>query len=422
VTKADFVPYQAPHLAAPASMARSSGTASDLGAICGARGNARDAGIVVLGAGTAGWAAVEALRALDADVPITLITACCGDRYRKPELSLALGLGRSAEQLVHERAEDAATRLRVRLLADTYAVGLSPALHQLRTTRGTLRYTRLILAQGARAALPGSLPPHLCWRVNDLDAWAGVQRALAGGPKRIAIVGAGLVGCELAEDFARAGHTVMVLDVNRWALAALLPESAALRLHASWERLGIRFLGERQVTGVSDHSAQVSGERIVHTQRDEAWHVDLVLSATGLNTEPRLARQAGLRFERGIAVDPHTLQTSAADVYALGDCISIDGQPCRFIEPIAPQAVAIAHAVLGREHEGYRHRPPVLRVKTRSLPIVLRGAPSRELDWTVLDEDDVYMSLAQYSEGHIVASLSVGNQPSRASGTGVVKV
>lgn len=395
VTKADFGPYE-----------------PTVAVACGdpAPVLTRKSGIVVVGGGTAGWAAVEALRALDADVPITMVTACNGDRYRKPELSVALSKGKTPDALVSERGCDAAARLRVRLLAKSYAIGLSPALHQLRTTAGTLRYTRLILAQGARPAMPRELPRNLCWRVNDLAMWSGVQRVLARGPQRIAIVGAGLVGCELAEDFMQSGHSVSVLDVSERPLAALLPEQAAQRLLAKWKDVGIRFLAARNVTGVTLAENGASGERVVHTQCGEALHVDLVLCATGLGTEPRLARAGGLRFERGIVVDPKTLQTSAPDIYALGDCISIVGEPCRFIEPIAAQAEAIAHAVLNRDHAGYRHKPPVLRVKTRTLPIVMRGAPSRELSWEVVEADDRQLSMAQYRNGSVLASLQVGQK------------
>jgi rubredoxin-NAD+ reductase len=395
VTKADFVPYE------PA-----------VAVACGEAAPAfsRKTGVVVVGAGTAGWAVAQALRALDPDLPITMVTACDGHRYQKPQLSVALSQGKSPDVLVSERGRDAAERLRVRLLSNTYAIGLSPALHQLRTTAGTLHYTQLILAQGARPAMPAGLSPSLCWRINDLAMWTGVRRALATGPKRIAIIGAGLVGCELAEDFAQAGHSVSVLDVSERPLPALLPAQASQRLLTSWKDIGIRFLAARSVTGVTLADDSASGARVVHTQLGEALHVDLVLCATGLGTEPRLARVGGLRFERGIAVDPQTLQTSAADIYALGDCISIAGEPCRFIEPIAAQAEAIAHAVLGRDHAGYRHTPPVLRVKTRSLPIVMRGAPSRELSWEVVDEDERQLSMAQYRNGSLLASLQVGQK------------
>lgn len=400
VTKADFVPYLAP----------ADGIAPPAAAVKPAH-----RGVVIVGAGIAGWSVAQALRALDGALPITVVTACGGDRYSKPQLSLATSRGETREQLVTERGVDAAQRLGVRLLAHTQATGLSPRFHQLRTTCGTLTYTQLVLAQGARCVLPDTLPPQLCWRVNDLASWAGVRRALEGGPKRVAIIGAGLVGTELAEDFSRAGHAVTVLDVNERPLASFLPEYAARRLISNWAQLGIRFLPARTVTSITLAADGSPGERVISTQGNETLRADLVLSAVGLKTDARLAVGANLRFERGIVVDPHTLQTSEPDVYALGDCVSILGQPSRFIEPIGAQAEALAHALLGRVHPGYACNPPVLRVKTPSLPIVLHGAPHADLKWEVVEEDATHLAMAQYSGGHVVASLHVEQARLRAA-------
>jgi rubredoxin-NAD+ reductase len=422
VTKTDFVLYE-PVVAGAAACAPAQGASS------------RTPGVIVVGGGTAGWAAVEAVRALDRDIPITLVSACSADRYRKPELSVSLSEKRTPERLVFETGPAAATRLGVRLVAHTYAIGLSPALHQLRTTAGTFRYRQLVLAQGARPVVPSGLPRELCWRVNDLSMWSSMQRRLAAGPARVAVIGAGLIGCELAEDLARAGHTVTVLDVDDRPLAALLPAPASRRLLVSWTQLGIHFLPGRSVsvearrgidacatertskasnaTTASGAVAGVSGtrsEKVITTQRGERIAADLVLCATGLATEGRLARMAGLEFARGIVVESRTLQTSVPDIYALGDCISFAGEPCRFIEPIAAQAEAIAHALSGFEHAGYRHQAPVIRVKTRSTPIVVRGLPSRELDWQIVEEDDGHLAMAQYRDGDIVSSLTVGSR------------
>ncbi|MGV8919345.1 MAG: FAD-dependent oxidoreductase [Pseudomonas sp.] len=362
-------------------------------------------GIVVVGAGLAGWAMVEAIREQDGAVPISLISACNANRYHKPELSLALSRGSSPESLIRETALAAAKRLNVRLYAETFVMGLSPLLHQLRTTRGTLNYTKLILAQGARPALPAALLPSLCWRVNDLNDWSGLQKQLARGPQRIAIVGAGMVGCELAEDFARAGHAVTLLDRNPLPLSGLLPDLAAELLLNSQARMGISFVGSVQITRIS---ADTAGLKNVETDQQRVFQFDQVVAATGLVTDGRLARNAGLAFDRGILVEPKHLATSDADIHALGDCISLAGMPCRFVEPIALQASVIAHAVLGLEHAGYAHVQPVIRLKTRSLPIVVRGLPSALGTWRIVEQSQGHLSMVQEFEGLTASTLQVG--------------
>ncbi len=391
VVKADFEPYEA--LVPTPSAVRAQAA------------HQRGLGVVIVGAGHAGWAAAEALRSQDAEVPITLVTACTGDRYLKPELSLALRRGSSRESLTRETGLASAARLRVRLLAETFAVGLSPALHQLRTTRGTMHYTALILAQGARPALPAALPAHLCWRVNDLDAWARLKAKIGDGRKQIVIVGAGMVGCELADDFTAAGHQVTLLDVQQAPLAALLPAQASERLRAALECAGVTFVGRAQVSEVVQNA---SGKKTVITACGLSLECDEVVAATGLITDTRLAAAAKLLLERGIVVDPMTLQTSATDVYALGDCVSIDGMPCRFIEPIAKQAQAIAAALRGQRETPYCHTPPVIRLKTHCLPLVMHGAPAAQGQWRVVLETGKQLKMAQQVAGADCCTLALG--------------
>lgn len=366
----------------------------------------RQPGIIVVGGGLAGWSSVEAIRQLDPEVPITLVTGCPGDLYHKPELSVALSRGLNTEKLIQERGQDAARRLGVRLLPDTFVIGLTPALHQLRTTRGTLHYTKLVLAQGAKPALPTELPPSLCWRVNDLLSWSGMHKALEKGPQSIAIIGAGMVGCELAEDFVRAGHSVTLLDRNNYPLANLLPDTAGRRLLDNLEKLGVRYTGDACVTSVAERS---NGKRIICLEKGPALEVDQIVAATGLITDNRLALQAGLEFDRGIKVDPHTLRTSDEHIYALGDCINLEGTPCRFIEPIAHQAQAIAHDLLGQNTHPYKHTMPVIRLKTRSMPVVLHGLPSPEGQWQVVSQDDYTLVMEQWVNDQAVAKLELGS-------------
>lgn len=369
----------------------------------------REPGVVIVGAGLAGWSVAEALRRLDSDTPITLISACKGDLYHKPELSVAISRGLDSKALIRETGADAALRLGIQLIPETFVVGLSPALNQLRTTRGTLSYTRLVLAQGSKPSLPAELPPSLCRRINDLAGWSGLQQALEtgkeGGKQSIAIVGAGMIGCELAEDFARAGHRVTLIDRNAHPLTGLLPDEAASRLVGSLNELGVTYLGGVDVAGVSKLD---SNERTISLKDGQTLVVDQVIAATGLVTDNRLAHQAGLSFDRGLVVDPQTLQTSAPNIYALGDCISLEGMPCRFIEPIKHQALAIAHGVLNLDRVRYEHSTPVVRLKTRSLPVVLHGLPCAEGDWRVIRQDAEQLVMEQYLEDRMISRLQVG--------------
>lgn len=389
VTKTDFELFERPEIKVPDQTIQFN----------------REPGVVVVGAGVAGWSAVEAIRTLDTTVPVTLVTACNGDVYHKPELSVAISRGADESALVRESGSEAAKRLGVQLVSETFVVGLSPALRQLRTTRGSLNYTKLILAQGAKPVLPAQLPYSQCWRVNDLSVWSGLQKVLTKGKQSVAIVGAGMIGCELAEDFARAGHSVTLLDRNTAPLSGLLPEEAASRLVNSLKGLGVTYRGGVQVASVSEPE---NGKRRIELESGLPIEVDHVVAATGLATDNRLALDAGLEFDQGLAVNSQTLCTSDPNIYALGDCISIKGMSCRFIEPIKHQAQTIAHGVLGLEPVNYDHSDPVIRLKTRAMPVVLHGQPSVRGIWRIIRETPEELVMEQYQGDKLISRLSVG--------------
>jgi rubredoxin-NAD+ reductase len=118
---------------------------------------------------------------------------------------------------------------------------------------------------------------------------------------------------------------------------------------------------------------------VVRTACGQHFEVDQVVAATGLATPNRLAHSAGLAWNNGIAVDGHTLATSHPHIHALGDCITVDGQASRYIEPIGRQALTIAAKLAARRAGAgtdacpvpYEAKAAVVRVKTTSCPLSL---------------------------------------------------
>jgi rubredoxin-NAD+ reductase len=432
VGKADFKPYKPPS-AGPATTgaARSWQPAT--------RGRP---GVVIVGAGRAGWAVAQALRELEAGsnarLPITLLSACSGDVYDKPQLSVAVARGLQVPALVRESAQAAAQRLDVRLMADAHAVHIDTASHQLRSTRGTLRWQQLVLAHGAEPALPAALPAQHVWRINDLAAYTRLRQVLeraaeaevpadatadatsgvpAGRQQRVVIVGAGLVGCELANDLALAGHCITLLDVQTRPLAAQLPEAASARLLAAWRGLSIRFIGGVQVLGAAPVAGN-GGPLRLQLLDGQTLHADHVIAATGLRTASRLARSAGLAYDHaagGITACASSGITSVPGIYALGDCAVVAGRASRYIEPIARQARGIAAAILGlpvaqAAPQTTPSAPPVLRVKTSALPITLtRLTDDINGIWEVERDDQQALQMRCLdAAGQVLARLSAG--------------
>ncbi len=390
-------------------------------------------GVVVIGAGLAGWHVIDAIRSKDQEIPITLITADNGDRYHKPMLTMAISQNKSAADLVRATGTDGAATAGITLLADTNVSDIDADKQQLQlisanrsdpanTNYATLSYDKLVLAMGAHPIFPKSLPQDLVWHVNHIERFGQLQEKLATGSQRIAIVGAGMVGTEIAEDLLKAGHTITLIDLNDAPLAQMLPAKATARIAKAVESQGIGFLGGCQVSAVtrnSDGTLQVNYELLESSSDDktlpEPLIVDHVIASTGLLINETLPMSAGIEFNRrtGIVVDSQTLQTDTANIYAIGDCMSIDGVACRYVAPLRAQAATIADGILGLEHEGYEHKPPMIRLKNKAILVMVTGVPKSDGNWQVKTETDDELVMELLNDTNEISSVVTIKAPAK---------
>lgn len=339
--------------------------------------------IVIVGSGLAGWTAVRELRKLDKAVPVTLVTADSGDFYSKPMLSNALAQGKTPAQLVGTAAVAMAQQQGITLLQRTRALGIDRPRKALLTDQGEVPYSRLVLALGAdpiRLTLSGDAVEAVL-SVNDLEDYAHFRQALSSA-RRLAILGAGLIGCEFANDLAAAGHAVTVLDPAAWPLASLLPEAAGRALIAPLEKLGVDWRLGNAVAKV-DHAA--NGYRLT-LGSGETLKTDLVLSAVGLRPRIALAQAIGLTVNRGIVTDA-LLRTSDADVFALGDCAEAEGQVRPYVLPIMHAARALAQTLSGTPTPVAFPPMPVV-IKTPACPVAVQPvARSAQGNWEITADE-----------------------------------
>ena len=354
--------------------------------------------IVVIGAGLAGWTTVREFRKLDSTTPVVMITADSGDFYAKPSLSNAFAQGRLPAQLVSTPAAKMAETLGVTLMACTRVQAIDAAGQTVTTSAGTLAYRDLVLATGAqpiRVPIEGDAADRVL-SVNSLEDFAVFHAQVQpGNGQHVLIMGAGLIGCEFANDLATAGFRVSVVDPGARPLAALLPEAASTELRLALETLGVTFHFGSTVRSVR-HGAPGAGLQVFLSNGQEA-QADSVLSAIGLRADTRLAQAAGLSVERGMVVN-RQLQTSAPHIHALGDCAQYDhGVTLPYVMPIMTAARALAATLAGTPTDVAFALMPV-SVKTPALPLVLalprQGTDGQWLSpeaglWQWLDEAGV---------------------------------
>ena len=358
--------------------------------------NASGNGVVIVGSGLAGVSVARELRKLDAAVPIRIVTADSGGFYSKPNLSNALAAGKNTAQLMQTPREALEKQLAIRIDFGVRVTNILLAGHLLETSAGRIEYEKLVLASGAqpiRLTIAGEGAAAVL-SVNHIDDYAVFREQLASpSVKRVAILGAGLIGCEFANDLRSGGFEVDVFDIAPQPLGRLLPAQAAAFMRKHLEAAGVRFhfgVGAASV----ERTGAASGNIYSLTDSAGTIHaVDLVLSAVGLKPDTTLAAVAGLAVNRGIVTD-RQLRCCAIDaapqagagrpevqVFAVGDCAEVEGLNLPYVMPIMAQARALAKTLAGMPTDVAYPAMPVV-VKTPACPTVVCPPPPGAVgDW-----------------------------------------
>ncbi|MGE0370550.1 MAG: NAD(P)/FAD-dependent oxidoreductase [Gammaproteobacteria bacterium] len=327
--------------------------------------------VVIIGTGLAGYSLAREFRKLDTTTPALMFTRDGGEFYSKPMLSNALAHDMSPGRLASADAARMAEQLNAVIRAGTEVAAIDTAGRTIEVDGARIPYSRLVLAVGARQIALSAAGDGIdaVFTVNSLDDYARYRTAIARA-ERVAVIGPGLIGCEFADDLRSAGKRVTVIGPDPTPLGRLLPPRAGAAFRAALEDAGVAW---RLGTTVRSIIRQGSTWAITLTD-DSTLEADLVLSSIGLRPDTGLATAAGLAVRRGIVVD-RCLRTSAADVYAIGDCAEVEGRVLPFVLPIMHGARALARTLCGEPQPVSYPAMPVL-VKTPSCPVVVSPAPA----------------------------------------------
>lgn len=326
-----------------------------------------EAPIVIIGSGLAGYAVARELRRIDTELPVLLLSADHGGFYSKPMLSNALATGKTPESIINGDADKMASQLNITIRPHTRVIAIDKANHTITLeNEERITYEKLVLAIGAdqvRLPLEGNGVSRIL-TVNDVDDYKQFRDALV-GQKRVAIIGAGLIGCEFANDLVSAGYHVDVIDIASQPLGRLLPPVAGTFLQQKLEAAGVVFHFEVSTQAVE----QVSDQMCLIMASGKTIETDIILSSVGLRPRIKMAQEAGLEVNRGIVVN-QLLQTSDTHIYALGDCAEVVGKVLPFVMPITHAGRALAATLAGQSKPVHYPAMPVL-VKTPACPTVV---------------------------------------------------
>ncbi len=336
-------------------------------------------GIVIIGAGFAARQLVKNIRKFNADIPITLIASDSIDEYNKPDLSHVISQAQTADDLTKQTAEDFAQQYQLAIHPYTQIIDINTDEKRIQSMQGEQwYYDKLILATGAKTYCPPISGHELMFTLNSQQEYRAYETQIHHA-KRVLILGAGLIGTELAMDFSRAGKEVILADISGQLLSSLIPSDLSGRLQSSLTEIGVRLMLKSPLQSLTRTD---NGILAIFNQHHQLT-VDCVIAATGLTPNIQLAHLAGLHTDRGIIVNEY-LQSSDKDIYALGDCAQIKGNLLPFLQPIQLSAMHLAKSLVSENTTPLNLPPMIIRVKTPLMPLHLAGETARnDLTWNI---------------------------------------
>ena len=308
--------------------------------------------IMIIGSGFAAYQLVKALRRSDKQTPITVITADDGHDYNKPDLSHVFTNKHNADALIRQPADNFAQHNEITIYTQTKVETIDRHAQNVTTTKGdVLSYSKLVLATGASTFIPpmnGSAVKEVI-TLNSRIEYQAAQHKLDQA-EHVLIIGAGLIGTELAMDLSTSGKTVSVVDPCDSVMQTMLPDVVSAPLQKKLTQGGVKLHLNNTVQALEQTDFGIE----VILNSGEQFLVDSVISASGLKPNIQLAQQTGLTVDKGIVVN-RQLQTSDSNIYALGDCAQIENKVLSYLQPTLLSANVLAKVLL---QAGYLYYNP----------------------------------------------------------------
>ncbi|MGA7940853.1 MAG: FAD-dependent oxidoreductase, partial [Bradyrhizobium sp.] len=290
--------------------------------------------IVIVGGGAAGLAAADMLRRQDFRGSIVMLSSDAAPPVDRPNLSKDYLAGSAPEDWLPLRPDSfyAEAGIDLRLKSNATSID-TKARDVIVADGGAIPYDRLLLATGAepvRLPIPGADQPH----VHVLRTLADSRAIIASikGARRAIVIGASFIGLEAAAALRARGIEVHVVAPEQRPMERVLGPGMGDFVRALHEEHGVIF-------HLGDTVSAIEGKRAT-LKSGGALEADVVVVGVGVRPRLALAEQAGLKIDRGVAVNEF-LETSATGIYAVGDI-------ARWPDPHSKDNIRVEHWVVAQ--------------------------------------------------------------------------
>lgn len=313
--------------------------------------------IIIVGGVAGGMSAATRLRRLTEDAEITIFEkgpfvsfANCGLPY------YVSGEIANRDSLLVQTPESLKARFNLDVRPFHEVISISPAEHTVIVRHDgqefTESYDKLILSPGAKPFVPtieGLAEAKNAYTLRNVPDLDEIMAALDNYPKEAVIIGAGFIGLEMAENLAKRGLQVTIVEKAPHVLPSLDQEMAAF-IQAELVKNGVRVITSQSATRFEDQG------KVIVLENGQKITSDLTILSVGVEPENGLAKTASIELglRGGILVDEH-YETSQKDIFAVGDAIivkqEITGQDAliSLASPANRQGRQVADVIAGLE-------------------------------------------------------------------------
>jgi nitrite reductase (NADH) large subunit len=326
--------------------------------------------LVLIGNGMAGMSVVEQIVQLNPNLyEITVIGEEPYPNYNRIQLSYVLEGSKTIDDII---LNDKAwyQEHNITLLTGTAVERIDTDRKELYTDAGQrIPYDQAIVATGSkpiRLPIPGADKQGVMGFRDIRDCETMLEAAKT--YRSAVVIGGGLLGLEAASGLKKLGMDVTVVHLADWLMERQLDGPAAAMLKAELEKQGLRFLLSTKTAEILG-AERVTGLRFADGTELEA---DLVIMAAGISPNTSVAKSSGLEVRRGIVVNDY-MQTSAPDVYAVGECNEHNGVCYGLVAPLYEQGAVLAKRLCGQPVEPYQGSDVYTKLKISGVDVFSAG-------------------------------------------------
>ncbi|MGQ4915344.1 MAG: NAD(P)/FAD-dependent oxidoreductase [Candidatus Asgardarchaeia archaeon] len=364
--------------------------------------------VVIIGMGIGGVTAAEAIRKKKKDVEIVIYNQEPYYYYFRPWL-IDLLAGRKSKEELFPHPPEWYEKRKIQVKLNARVIKINPSEKTIELKSGEKdNYDKLILATGSTPFVPPikSSEKNGVFTLRSLDDTLKLVE-LTKRVKNAIVIGGGLLGLEMAYALKQRNLSVKVFEYFNRLLPRQLDDDGAKILQKKIEKLGVEVVTNARIAEILHDNGKVKG---ISFEDGKTFDGDVVLIAAGIRSNIQLARDAGLKVNRGVVVNEY-LETSEKGIYAIGDLAETNGRVYGIIPAAIDQAKIVAKNILGNNVE-YKGTIPSNTLHVMGIEVTSIGeAQPKEAEYEKLKNIDYEKGIYKkfvFKESKLVGLIMVG--------------